>query len=86
MILSPFGGSDMTTWAEAVEAAIRRVAGPSGAFTREQLVASELDQIVADVGAQGATPEQTLSRELQQLRDKGVIEFVDDQGSYRLKH
>jgi hypothetical protein len=26
----------------------------------------------------------TLSRELQQLRDRGVIEFVDDRGGYRL--
>jgi hypothetical protein len=26
----------------------------------------------------------TLSRELQHLRDAGVLEFVDDRGTYRL--
>jgi hypothetical protein len=26
----------------------------------------------------------TLSRELQQLRDAGVLEFVDDRGTYQL--
>lgn len=50
-------------------------------FTRQALMDAELDAIVADTGSAGATP-QTLSRELQQLRDAGVIEFID-QGTYR---
>ena len=38
----------------------------------------------ADTGTTGETPMQTVSRELQQLRDAGVIEFLDDHGTYRL--
>ena len=73
-------------WSETVEEAVRRHCANSGKneFTRQELVDAELDQIVADTGSQGATPAQTLSRELQQLRDRGVLEFLDDRGAYRL--
>src|SRR5688500_4120345 len=72
------------SWSEAVEDAVRRHVAKTGSrvFTRQALIDSELDAIVADTGSAGATPHQTLSRELQQLRDSGVIEFVD-QGTYR---
>lgn len=71
-------------WSEAVEAAVRRFVARSGSaiFTRQALIDSELDAIVADTGSAGATPHQTLSRELQQLRDAGIIEFIDA-GTYR---
>lgn len=76
----------MSTWSQAVEDAIRRQAATStdGVFTRAELIENELPRIVADLGTVGATPEQTLSRELQQARERGIIEFVDDQGTYRL--
>lgn len=76
----------MISWTEAVTDAVRRVASrrPDGVFSRQDLLAEELDQVVSDTGSQGATPEQTISRELQQLRSAGVIEFVDDEGTYRL--
>jgi putative restriction endonuclease len=72
------------SWGEAVEAAVRRFIAKSGSpvFTRQALIDSELDAIVADTGSAGATPHQTLSRELQQLRDAGLIAFVDG-GTYR---
>lgn len=72
------------SWGEAVEAAVRRFVARSGStvFTRQALIDSELDAIVADTGSAGATPHQTLSRELQQLRDAGLIAFVDG-GTYR---
>ena len=72
------------SWSEAVEAAVRRFVDRTGTsvFTRQALIDSELDAIVADTGSAGATPHQTLSRELQQLRDAGIIEFVDA-GTYR---
>lgn len=75
----------MASWAEAVEAAVRRHVAKTGSplFARQALIDGELDAIIADTGSAGATPHQTLSRELQQLRDAGVIEFVD-QGIYRL--
>ena len=73
-------------WSETVEEAVRRHCArtASVAFTRQDLIDAELDRIVAETGSKGATPEMTLSRELQQLRDRGVIEFVDDRGGYRL--
>ena len=72
-------------WSEVVEEAVRRHVVSSGdpAFTRQALIDAELDRIVAETGSEGATPHMTLSRELQQLRDRGVIEFVDDRGTYR---
>lgn len=78
----------MTTrdWSEVVEEAVRRHVDSTGdpVFTRRELIDAELDRIVSETGSHGATPEMTLSRELQQLRDAGVIEFVDDHGTYRL--
>ena len=76
----------MSTWSQAVEDAIRRRASASAdaVFTRAELIEHKLPGIVADLGTVGATPEQTLSRELQQARERGIIEFVDDQGTYRL--
>ena len=78
-------GFGMLSWSEAVEAAVRRQAAKSGdgSFTRIALIEEELGQIIADTNSRGATPQQTLSRELQELRDKGQIEFVSDRGDYR---
>lgn len=73
-------------WSETVETAVRRHAAQAkdSHFTRQSLIDAELDWIISETGSQGATPEMTLSRELQQLRDRGAIEFLDDRGSYRL--
>ena len=73
------------SWSEAVESAVRRHVAKTGSqiFSRQALIDSELDAIVSDTGSAGATPHQTLSRELQQLRDAGIIAFFD-QGTYRL--
>lgn len=74
-----------TNWSEAVEFAIRRLVARTGSadFTRQDMLAEELDRIVRETGSRGATPEMTLSRELQQLRDRGRIEFSAP-GRYRL--
>jgi putative restriction endonuclease len=74
-----------TSWSEAVEIAIRRLAARTGSaeFSRQEMIASELPRIVNETGSRGATPEMTLSRELQELRDRGEIEFLG-QGHYRL--
>lgn len=71
---------------EVVEETVRRHVDSTGdpVFTRQELQEAELDRIISETGSEGATPRQTLSRELQQLRDAGVLEFVDDQGTYRL--
>lgn len=74
-----------TNWSEAVEIAVRRLAARHGnaEFSRQDLIAEELDRIVRETGSRGATPEMTLSRELQELRDRGEIVFTTP-GSYRL--
>lgn len=74
-----------TNWSEAVEIAARRLVARSGnaVFTRQDMLAQELDRIVRETGSRGATPDMTLSRELQQLRDRGQIEFLGG-GNYRL--
>jgi len=73
-------------WSEVLEEAVRRHVDSTGdrVFTRQELVDAELDRIVSETGSAGGTPHQTLSRELQQLRDAGLLEFVDDRGTYRL--
>jgi hypothetical protein len=73
----------MTTWREATWAALQRQASLGAAITRADLITNELPTIIADVGSEGATPAQTLSRELQELRDEGVVIF-DGQGRYRI--
>jgi putative restriction endonuclease len=71
-------------WSDAVADAARRHVAKTGSlvFTRQALIDSELAAIVVETGSTGVTPHQTLSRELQQLRDAGVIEFLDH-GTYR---
>lgn len=73
-------------WSEAVEIAVARLAGRLGhpQFTLQQLVDEELPRIVRETGSRGATPEATLRRELQELRDRDGIEFLG-RGQYRLK-
>ena len=76
------------TWKEAVANAIDRLNSKNGVkeFSRKELIELELPTIVTVVAAKGETPEQTLSRVLQELRVAGQIEFVDNNGSYRSKY
>lgn len=76
-----------TTWKESVHAAIKRIvaARKTAEFTRRDIIESELEKITDEVDSKGDTPEQTLSRVLQELRQAEIIEFVDNQGSYQLK-
>ena len=73
-------------WSEVVEEAVRRHVhtAASAEFTRQEMIDAELDRIISETGSEGATPNMTLSRELHQLRDAGVLEIVDDRGTYRL--
>ena len=76
----------MLTWAEAVTDAVHRLAArkPEGVFTRQELVDEEGARMCADTGTSGETPMQTVSRVLQELRDGGTIDFVDNRGTYQL--
>jgi len=73
-------------WPSSVELAVARLVARSGSaeFTLAQLIDAELDRIVRETGTRGATPDATLRRELQQLRDRGGLEFLGG-GHYRLK-
>ena len=71
------------TWRDAVWDAVQRQSLKNAAFSRQQLIDRELDTIVKEVGSEGATPSQTLSRILQELRDESVLIF-DGGGRYRL--
>lgn len=73
------------TWRDCVLDAMRRsaVRSSDGLIYRYRLLEDELEQICAETGSKGETPEQTLSRTLQELRDEGEIEFVGN-GAYRL--
>jgi len=72
------------SWSEAVAAAIRRHVLQTGStiFDRQRLIDAEGPRILNDTGSGGATPWQTLSRVLQELRDAGLLEFVGP-GTYR---
>jgi len=72
-------------WPTATIEAIRSVCRKSGSskFTREELIAGELRNIISATGSAGQTPAQTLSRILQNLRDAGKIQFLG-RGNYRL--
>lgn len=73
------------TWQESVKAAIERVTQKTEnkVFNRQYLISSEMAQIMGEVDFVGATPEQTLSRILQELRDQRIIDF-ESPGVYRL--
>ncbi len=72
-------------WRDSVLDAIQRLSDESNLsiVTRAQLIAQELPTIVKETQSAGDTPHQTLSRERQQLRDEGLVEFLD-RGRYRL--
>ena len=72
------------SWSEAVADAIRRHVLRTGStlFDRQTLIDAEGPRILIETASGGATPWQTLSRVLQELRDAGVLEFVGA-GTYR---
>jgi putative restriction endonuclease len=74
----------MPIWTDAVTNAIRRHVARTGSplFTRQALIAAEIGAIEAETRTTGLTPTQTLGRELQQLRDAGLVEFLE-RGTYR---
>jgi putative restriction endonuclease len=75
--------AETTLWKDAVITAIRRHTARHGIFTRQEFLEAELLTIIEETGTVGKTPGQTVSRELQELRDIGLVEFVVP-GVYRL--
>jgi hypothetical protein len=65
-------------WRDAVLAALRRYSDRrhTKIIERQQFIAEELPAIIDVTRSRGATPAQTLSRVLQQLRDESLVEFL----------
>lgn len=65
-------------WRDAVLDSLRayHIRHGSRMIPRQQFIAEELTAIAAAVGSVGRTPEQTLSRILQELRDDGLVQFL----------
>jgi hypothetical protein len=72
-----------TRWLDALLRACHKIKDNNGYFTRKDLVNNCLNDIVKKVGSVGKSPDQTLSRELQNLRDRGFIIFVS-RGRYQV--
>jgi hypothetical protein len=73
------------SWKDALVSAILRRTTASGDdhFTMKQLREHELERITRETRCTGATPQNTMARELQLLRDAGRILFLDNRGHYR---
>jgi hypothetical protein len=74
----------MVTWCQSVIDCIKLKVQINSTFDRQFIIENCLQQISAEVSSDGSTPDQTLSRVLQELRNSGCIEFVDNNGTYRL--
>ena len=74
----------VTNWSDAAISAVRQHVQRTGStiFSRQALIDGEMEAVIAATGSTGATPWQTLSRELQELRDRGLLEFISS-GVYR---
>jgi hypothetical protein len=72
-------------WRDAVLASLRSFCARHGTRSvgRQSFIAEELPTLVAVTGTVGLTPDQTLSRNLQELRDEGLVQFLGN-GNYLL--
>lgn len=72
-------------WRDAVLRALRRVAerDQTRKIRRQVLLDKERQRIVQETKTEGSTPDQTVSRVLQELRDEGVLYFLG-RGTYLL--
>lgn len=72
-------------WALAVlKSAFRQSDPKTLQFTNQDLIQRELTSIVEATNSVGKTPDRTLSRTLQDLRDQGFLKF-QGRGKYQLK-
>jgi len=80
-----FDSGEFKSWKDAVFEALRRFSKKhqTNEIPRQELINEELEQITKETDSKGATPAQTLSRVLQELRDDGTIYFGDS-GLYYL--
>jgi hypothetical protein len=74
------------TWHEAIKLALKREKArrPHGIIRLQDFKDQELGNIVRDTRSRGKTPGATLERVFQELRDQGTLEFLDNDGTYRI--
>jgi hypothetical protein len=72
-------------WREAVVAALERYSArhETKVITRQGLITEELPQIARDTSSEGKTPDQTLSRVIQELQAEKILYF-SSRGTYVL--
>lgn len=72
-------------WREAVLASLKAYCQrrTTRVIQRQTFIAEEIDSIVAMTNSIGATPQYTLSKSMQELRDEGIVEFLS-RGEYLL--
>ena len=76
-----------TSWKQSISTALGRYASRHRTvlIERKTFLAEELPTVIAETGSQGATPWQTASRILQELRDEGYLYFSKS-GVYSLNN
>ena len=74
------------SWDKAVHDAISRqiVKRKTTIFDRQDLIKDELKQIESETGTTAKNTDQSLSYELQQLRNNKHIVFLDNEGTYAI--
>jgi predicted restriction endonuclease len=81
------GDSDMPMlWEDATKQALLRFAERNNTvvISRQLFIQQELNTIIENTQTKGATPSQTLSRVLQDLREDNVLFFSEQAGKYTL--
>ena len=75
-------------WYDVVLDVIKKYCSEQGSeiFTLKQLEAEKLKEIVDRTQSAGKTPQNSLQFYLQRLRDDHKIEFIDNNGTYRLRN
>jgi hypothetical protein len=72
------------TWKSACFTACVREADKNLEFTNKNLVKNQLSTIITETNTKGKTPQNTLSRILQNFRDSGLINFIKN-GIYQFR-
>jgi len=75
------------SWRRAVLDALGRYCGrhQSQDVYRHRILQEELDEMVSQTQSRGRTPEMTFNRVMQELRDEGLVEFVNNNGHYKYR-
>lgn len=71
------------TWSKVLESKIKKRYSPEQRFTIEDLY--ELEAEMARLYPENRHIRETIRDAVQQLRDEEILEFIDNQGTYRYR-